>query len=239
MLDGRADIAVHSMKDVPAEMPPGLMIASVLEREDPHDALVGNAGDSIDALPEGARVGTSSLRRQCQLAALRPDLRIASLRGNLDTRLAKLDAGEHDAIILAAAGLMRLGLAARIRARVPAATMLPAIAQGAIGIECRSDDNAIIERLGRLADPETGARVAAERALNRRLAGSCHVPLAGHAVLEDGEIWLRGLVGSVDGERVLRAETRGAIADADAVGVEVAEALLADGAGEILAALAD
>lgn len=236
MLDGRADIAVHSMKDVPAEMPPGLMIATVLEREDPHDALVGTA-DSLAALPEGARVGTSSLRRQCQLAALRPDLRITSLRGNLDTRLARLDAGDHDAIILAAAGLVRLGLAARIRARVDTATMLPAIAQGAIGIECRADDAPMIERLARLGHADTAARVAAERALNRRLGGNCSVPLAGHAELHGDQLHLRGLVGRVDGSEILRAEASGPAADAAAIGTDVAEQLLAAGAGAILDAL--
>lgn len=237
LLDGRADIAVHSMKDVPAEVPEGLGIAAVLEREEPHDALVSERYPSLEALPAGARIGTSSLRRQCQLAALRPDLQIASLRGNLDTRLRKLDEGEYDAIILAAAGLVRLGLGERIRARLEPAVMLPAIAQGAIGIECRSDDGAVIERLRRLGHPETEVRVAAERALNRRLAGSCQVPLAGHAELAGGRLSLRALVGRADGSQILRAEQSGPQAEAEAIGDAVGRQLLEAGAGAIIEAL--
>jgi hydroxymethylbilane synthase len=237
MLEGTADIAVHSMKDVPVDFPPGLHVAVIMDREDPLDAFVSNRYGGLDDLPEGACVGTSSLRRQCQLAARRPDLRIEPLRGNVNTRLRKLDDGEYDAIILAAAGLKRLGFAERIRAEIPAADSLPAIGQGAIGIECRSDDarvHALIEPLHHAA---TAERVLAERAMNARLQGGCQVPIAGHAIHEGDGLFLRGLVGTPDGSRLLRAEGRAPVAEAEALGERVAEALLAQGADDILAAL--
>ncbi len=238
LLEGRADIAVHSMKDVPVEFPAGLFLPVVLEREDPCDAFVANRYALPEQLPAGARVGTSSLRRQVQLRAERPDLVIVDLRGNVNTRLAKLDAGEYDAIILACAGLKRLGLGARIRARLDPAQSLPAIGQGAIGIECRSDDPAVQALIAPLDHAETHARVRAERALNARLMGGCQVPVAGFATLQGGQLHLRGLVGRPDGSEVLRAEARGAIEEAEAIGVRVAEDLLAQGAGPILRAAA-
>jgi len=239
MLAGEADIAVHSMKDVPVEFPEGLHLAAILEREDPLDAFVSNRFESLAALPEGAVVGTSSLRRQCQLAARRPDLRIEPLRGNVNTRLRKLDEGEFDAIILAAAGLIRLGFGERIRDRIAAEDSLPAIGQGAIGIECRSDDERVHRLIAPLHDQATAERVLAERAMNARLHGGCQVPIAGHAVHQDGGLYLRGLVGMPDGSRVMRAERGGPAADAERIGTEVAEDLLAQGAGEVLAALAE
>ena len=237
MLDGRADIAVHSMKDVPVELPEGLHLPVIMEREDPRDAFVSNRWASLEELPAGARVGTASLRRQCQLMELRPDLEYLPLRGNVNTRLKKLDAGEYDAIILAAAGLLRLGLAGRIRALLAPEQSLPAIGQGAIGIECRVDDDRVNELIAPLHHRPTALRVAAERAMNERLEGGCQVPIAGHAVLEEDELWLRGLVGSLDGRTILRAEIRGPARDATGLGVIVADRLLAEGADEILAAL--
>lgn len=239
MLDHEADIAVHSMKDVPSDFPEGLHLPIILKREDPRDAFVSNRFESIDALPEGACVGTSSLRRQCQLASRRPDLRIEPLRGNVNTRLAKLDEGQYDAIVLAAAGLMRLEMAERIRGRIEPEFSLPAIGQGAIGIECRAVDPDVNAAIAPLLDPDTADCVRAERAMNARLMGGCQVPIAGHAILEGDGIYLRGLVGTPDGTRILRAEERGPRADAERIGVVVAESLLAQGAAEILAALAD
>ena len=239
MLDNEADIAVHSMKDVPVDFPEGLHLAVIMEREDPRDAFVSNQFESFDALPQGACVGTSSLRRQCQLADLRPDLRIEPLRGNVNTRLAKLDAGEYDAIILAAAGLVRLGFEDRIRSRIDPAVSLPAIGQGAIGIECRADDPRVNELIAPLYHRDTADRVLAERAMNARLHGGCQVPIAGYAVLDGDRLMLKGLVGTPDGTRILRAESEGPRADAEAIGVRVAEALLAQGADEILSALGE
>ena len=235
LLDGRADIAVHSMKDVPVEFPDGLHLPVILEREDPRDAFVSNAYARFEDLPQGARVGTSSLRRQCQLAARRPDLVIDSLRGNVNSRLAKLDAGQFDAIILAAAGLKRLGFADRIRCELEPETSLPAIGQGAIGIECRRDDARTGALIAVLDDPDTHLRLRAERALNTRLKGGCQVPIAGHAILDGDQLWLRGLVGESDGSRMLRAERRGPASEAEALGVQLAEDLLALGADVILA----
>ncbi|AOS96608.1 Porphobilinogen deaminase [Microbulbifer aggregans] len=233
MLDGRADIAVHSMKDVPMEFPEGLHLPVICEREDPRDAFVSNHFSGIDALPEGAVVGTSSLRRQCQLLARRPDLEVKFLRGNVNTRLAKLDAGEFDAIILAAAGLLRLEMRDRIRDFLAPEILLPAGGQGAVGIESRRDPE--LEALLRpLHHTETSTRLVAERALVRRLNGSCQVPIGGFAVLEDGELWLRGLVGSPDGKEMIRAERRGPAADGEAMGFAVADELLANGADKIL-----
>lgn len=237
MLEGRADIAVHSLKDVPVDLPEGLHLPVILERENPRDAFVSSRYPSIAELPQGARVGTSSLRRQCQLAARRPDLRIEPLRGNVNTRLAKLDGGELDAVILAAAGLLRLGFVERIRAYLEPEESLPAIGQGAIGIECRSDDERVNALIAPLHHGPTAARVAAERALNRRLQGGCQVPIAGHARLEGDRLYLRGLVGLPDGSRILRAEAHGPVDQPVALGESVAQDLLDQGAGEILADL--
>lgn len=237
LLDNEADIAVHSMKDVPMDFPEGLGLFCICEREDPRDAFVSNTFASLDELPAGSVVGTSSLRRQAQLLALRPDLKIHFLRGNVNTRLAKLDAGEYDAIILAAAGLIRLGFGARIRASISVEASLPAGGQGAVGIECRSADSEIHALLAPLHHRETALRVTAERALNKHLNGGCQVPIACYALLEDEQLWLRGLVGQPDGGLLLRAEGRAPAADAEALGVQVAEALLAQGASAILAAV--
>ncbi|WP_027351342.1 hydroxymethylbilane synthase [Halotalea alkalilenta] len=239
LLDGRADIAVHSMKDVPMHFPQGLGLEAILERGAPTDAFVSDRFDSLEALPEGARVGTSSLRRQLQLLELRPDLLVSSLRGSVQTRLAKLDAGEFDAIVLATSGLQRLGLDARIRQELAPELMLPACGQGALGIECRRDDQRLLELIRPLIDRDTTARVLAERAMNTRLDGGCQVPIGGYAVLEQGGagLWLRALVGSPDGARVLRFEARGASNEPERLGIEVAEALIQQGAGEILAAV--
>jgi len=237
MLEGDADIAVHSMKDVPVELPEGLHLPVIMQREDPRDAFVSNSCDSIEALPEGAVVGTSSLRRQCQLADRRPDLQIKSLRGNVNTRLRKLDDGEYDAVILAAAGLIRLGFGERIRHAVDPADSLPAIGQGAVGIECRADDERVNGLLAPLHHADTASRVLAERAMNERLEGGCQVPIGGHAVLQDEELWLRGLVGTVDGSEIIRAEIRGPRADAERLGIVLAEELLAHGAADILKSL--
>lgn len=239
MLEGRADIAVHSMKDVPVAFPEGLHLPVILAREDPRDAFVSSRFAGLAELPHGARVGTSSLRRQVQLRAHRPDLEILDLRGNVNTRLAKLDAGVYDAIILACAGLRRLGFESRIRACLSPEESLPAIGQGAIGIECRVDDPRVHDLIAVLDDPETHVRVTAERAMNHRLMGGCQVPVAGFAELDDGRLRLRGLVGRPDGSQVLRAEGEAPAAEAEALGERVAERLLAQGAGEILAALAE
>ncbi|SFB58390.1 hydroxymethylbilane synthase [Azotobacter beijerinckii] len=237
LLENAADIAVHSMKDVPMEFPEGLGLYCICEREDPRDAFVSNVFESLDALPAGSVVGTSSLRRQAQLLARRPDLKIQFLRGNVNTRLAKLDAGEYDAIILAAAGLIRLGFEARIRSRIAVADSLPAGGQGAVGIECRSADREIQALLAPLNHEPTALRVGAERALNRRLNGGCQVPIACYAELEGDQLWLRGLVGQPDGSLLLRAESRAASSEAESLGVQVAEALLAQGAQRILEAV--
>lgn len=235
MLEGRADIAVHSMKDVPVEFPEGLHLAVICEREDPHDAFVSNQYQSIDDLPQGARVGTSSLRRECQLRTYRPDLKVLPLRGNVNTRLRKLDEGQFDAIILAMAGLKRLGFDERIRSALTPEQSLPAIGQGALGIETRIDDDEMNALIAPLHCPKTASVVIAERALNRRLAGGCQVPIAGFAMLECDEIWLRGLVGRPDGTELLRAEICGPAAEAESLGIQVAEELLAQGADKILA----
>ncbi|MFV3384049.1 hydroxymethylbilane synthase [Pseudomonas sp. NY15364] len=237
LLENEADIAVHSMKDVPMDFPEGLGLYCICEREDPRDAFVSNTYSSLDALPEGSVVGTSSLRRQAQLLARRPDLKIQFLRGNVNTRLAKLDAGEYDAIILAAAGLIRLGFEDRIRSSISAEDSLPAGGQGAVGIECRSADSDVHALLAPLHHRETALRVTAERALNKHLNGGCQVPIACYALLEDDQLWLRGLVGQPDGGLLLRAEERAASGDAEALGVRVAEALLAQGADAILQAV--
>ena len=232
LLDERADIAVHSMKDVPMELPPGLTLGVICEREDPRDALVGVT--SFDDLPEGARLGTSSLRRSCQVMQRRPDLQIGFLRGNVNTRLAKLDAGEFDAIILACAGLKRLGFDARIGAAIDEDFLLPAGGQGAVGIEYRETDSRVAELLAPLAHEETSRRVIAERTVVRRLDGGCDVPIASFAVAEGDSLWLRARVGSPDGKTVIVSEARGS--EPEALGLEVADALIAKGAAEILKA---
>ena len=238
ILEGRADIAVHSMKDVPVEFPEGLQLRVIMDREDPRDAFVSNRFAGIDDLPRGACVGTSSLRRQCQLSARRPDLSIKPLRGNVNTRLGKLDGGEYDAVILAAAGLMRLGFEARIRTRLSTRESLPAIGQGAIGIECRGGDERVDSLIEPLHHAPTAIRVQAERAMNHRLLGGCQVPIAGHAVLEGDMLSIRGLVGTPDGKCILYGEQSGPSATAEDLGTALAEDLLAQGAGEILSALA-
>jgi len=235
MLDGRADIAVHSMKDVPVEFPQGLALDVICEREDPRDAFVSNSFANIDALPQGAIVGTSSLRRQCQIRALRPDLVIRDLRGNVNTRLAKLDDGQYDAIILAAAGLIRLQMSDRIRAFIEPEVSLPANGQGAVGIECRIDDVTTRALLAPLEHTQTRIRVNAERAMNRHLEGGCQVPIGAYAVVKNDQVHLRGLVGAVDGSEILRDEVSGHINDAQELGVELAKKLLAQGADKILA----
>ncbi|AHN71422.1 porphobilinogen deaminase, putative [Aggregatibacter actinomycetemcomitans HK1651] len=234
LLNKEADIAVHSMKDVPMQFPEGLGLAVICKREDPRDAFVSNSYRTLAELPQGAVVGTSSLRRQCQLKTLRPDLEIRSLRGNVGTRLSKLDNGDYDAIILASAGLIRLGLAERIASFIDVEQSLPAAGQGAVGIECRTDDVAVQQLLAPLADAETTSCVLAERAMNNRLQGGCQVPIGGYAVLRDGELYLRALVGSVDGSTIIRAEGKSAVENADVLGVQIAEQLLAQGADKIL-----
>ncbi len=237
ILNGRADIAVHSMKDVPVALPEGLHLPVIMRREDPRDAFVSGVSTSLDALPEGARVGTSSLRRQCQLAHRRPDLKITALRGNVNTRLGKLDAGEFDAVILAAAGLKRLGFQRRITAYLTPEQSLPAIGQGAIGIECRVDDDRVNGLIKSLHHRGTAACVHAERAMNHRLMGGCQVPVAGYAVLEGDALSLRGLVGEPDGTRILRGEELGSASQAEALGKRLAVGLLEQGADAILRAL--
>lgn len=237
MLSGEADIAVHSMKDVPMVFPEGLHLPVICVREDPRDAFVSNNYATVDDLPQGAKVGTSSLRRECQLRAARPDLQILTLRGNVNTRLAKLDAGEYDAIILAAAGLKRLKLDARIRSPLSPEQSLPAVGQGAVGIETRVDDAEINALIAPLLCPETWIIVSAERAMNKRLNGGCQVPIAGYALLDNGNIWLRGLVGRPDGSLTLRAEVRGKAEEAESLGIALAEELLSQGADDILAAI--
>ncbi|HHO0143952.1 TPA: hydroxymethylbilane synthase [Providencia stuartii] len=235
LLEKRADIAVHSMKDVPVEFPEGLGLVTICEREDPRDAFVSNQYDSLDALPAGSVVGTSSLRRQCQLRELRPDLVIRDLRGNVGTRLSKLDNGEYDAIILAVAGLKRLGLEARIRTALAPEQSLPAVGQGAVGIECRLDDERTRQLLEKLNDDNTSACVLAERAMNMRLEGGCQVPIGSYAIWQDGQIWLRALVGAPDGSQVIRGERLTTPEQATQAGISLAEELLDKGAREILA----
>ena len=234
MLDGEADIAVHSMKDVPVDFPDGLHLAAILEREDPRDALVSSRHPSFQALPAHAKIGTSSLRRQSQIKERLPACEIVGLRGNVNTRLAKLDAGEFDAIVLAAAGLKRLGLGGRITEILSPDTSLPAMGQGAIGIECRDGDDLVNQCVSRLNDEQTALRVTAERAMNERLQGGCQVPIAGFAELRDGRLRLRGLVGSPDGRRMVRGEISGPSTEARRLGITLAEELLGKGADQIL-----
>ncbi len=236
LLKGETDIAVHSMKDVPMELPPGLCLPIICEREDPFDAFVANRYRRLAELPQGACVGTSSLRRQCQLLAARPDLQIKSLRGNVNTRLRKLDEGEFDAIVLAASGLKRLGFDHRIASRTDT-ELLPAVGQGALGIECREEDTLTRQLLQPLLHPISSWCVRAERALNHRLHGGCQVPIAAYATFLDGTLQLRGLVGANDGQTILRVDVSGPAEDPEALGIRAAEALLEQGAAELLAAL--
>ncbi|MDG2918098.1 hydroxymethylbilane synthase [Bisgaard Taxon 10/6] len=235
LLNGEADIAVHSMKDVPMAFPAGLGLSVICKREDPRDAFVSNRYRSLRELPPGAIVGTSSLRRQCQLKTLRPDLKVQSLRGNVGTRLSKLDKGDYDAVILASAGLIRLGMRERIASFIETEISLPAAGQGAVGIECRTGDERVQKLLAPLADAETTACVLAERAMNNRLQGGCQVPIGGYAVLNGDELHLRALVGALDGSKIIRAEGKSAVKNAEVLGVRIAEQLLAQGADKILA----
>jgi hydroxymethylbilane synthase len=234
LLEQRADIAVHSMKDVPGELAAGLCIGAVLARADPHDALLSAGSLELGELPRAARVGTSSLRRQAQLLAARPDLRIEALRGNVDTRLRRLDAGELDAIILACAGLIRLGLESRITSRLDMNLSLPAVGQGVIGVECRTDDAQARARLQALEHAATRTALNAERAFSHRLGGSCSSPIAAHAAIGPGGLTLEGMVAEPDGSRVLRDRITGALDDAEALGIELAERVLAAGADALL-----
>lgn len=237
LLENEADIAVHSMKDVPMDFPEGLGLYCICEREDPRDAFVSNKYNSIDELPEGAIVGTSSLRRQAQLLTYRPDLTIHFLRGNVNTRLAKLDANEYDGIILAAAGLIRLELANRIRSYIPVEMSLPAVGQGAVGIEARTTDTELHELLKPLHHQQTALCVTTERAMNKHLNGGCQVPIAGYALLNNDQLYLRGLVAQPDGQKVLTAEFSAPISQAVQLGIKTAETLLSLGANDILKAI--
>ncbi|MGP5685653.1 hydroxymethylbilane synthase [Psychrobacter glacincola] len=265
LYDKQADIAVHSLKDVPMQLPEGLMLGVYCKRASPTDAFVSNTYNSIDELPQGAVVGTSSLRRQCQLKAYRPDLQIKTLRGNVGTRLGKLDAGEYDAIILATSGLQRIELDERIRGELDINACLPAVGQGALAIECREGDDEVLKLLAPLNDDKARIRLIAERALNRQLEGGCQVPIAAYAVLQMADetssnnddngdngnndngnvLWLRGRVGQSDGSELLKAEKRVTLigtqaeqeVQANQLGIDVANILLADGAGDILSAI--
>jgi len=237
MQEGRADIAVHSMKDVPMNLPEGFILAAICEREDPRDALVSNDYAQLADLPTGALVGTSSLRRQALLKAHFPHLNIAPLRGNVQTRLRKLDEGQFAAIVLAAAGLKRLGLSARIASTLAPSDSLPAVGQGAIGIECRAERADLIERMAPLNHPDTAACVMAERAMSRRLAGSCQTPLGGYAQIISGQLSLTGFVADLEGKRFVQATLTGSPLDAEKIGRALAEELIAQGADKILAEL--
>ena len=237
MLEGRADIAVHSVKDVPMNLPPGFTLAAIGEREDPRDALVSNRFDSLEALPVGARVGTSSLRRECQLRARFPHLLIEPLRGNVQTRLRKLDEGHYDAIILAAAGLKRLGLAARIRLELTPEQSLPAVGQGALGIECLASRTDLLALLAPLNHADTAACVHAERSMSRSLGGSCQVPLGGYAQIINDTISLRGFVAEIDGSRIISGQISGTRDQAETLGATLGAQLITQGADKILAAL--
>lgn len=237
LLDGRADLAVHSMKDVPMALPEGLTLAVICEREDPLDAFVSNQFEKFADLPQGAKVGTSSLRRKSQILKQRPDLQIIDLRGNVGTRLAKLDDGQYDAIILASAGLKRLGLSERIRHCLTPDISLPAVGQGALGLECRAADQDVLALIQPLLHEETDVCVRAERAFNAYLEGGCQVPIAGYATLQNGQIHIEGRVGSADGQTLLRAELTDEASNAQQLGENLARNLLDQGAGELLKAL--
>jgi len=234
LLNGTADIAVHSMKDVPVEFPPGLQLGAVLQRHDPRDAMISNRYQRFSEIPAGAKIGTSSLRRQCQIKKHNAEYEIISLRGNVNTRLSKLDAGIYDAIVLAAAGMERLGLHSKVSEYLDPSFSLPAIGQGAIGVECRSDAPDVMEILSCLNDDDTRICVTAERAMNRTLEGGCQVPIAGFAELKDGVLRLRGLVGRPDGSKIIRSEASGQTADAEQIGQGLADELLCLGADKIL-----
>jgi hydroxymethylbilane synthase len=237
LVEGRADLAVHSLKDVTLEMPAGLCVPAVLTREDPHDAFVSKRYASLDTLPQGARVGTSSLRRRAQLSAHRPDLEVLEVRGNVGTRLARLERGDFDAILLAVAGLKRLDLSTRITAPLDADIVLPAIGQGALAVQCRTGDAHVLDLVEPLDDPDTHACTDAERSFNRRLGGDCHVPIAGYAELHGAELYLSGLVARPDGREVIRGSVQGQRTEAQALGIALAEALIERGAARLLAAL--
>ncbi|MHA2939865.1 hydroxymethylbilane synthase [Vibrio sp. RC27] len=234
MLEDKADLAVHSMKDVPVEFPEGLGLTTICEREDPRDAFVSNKYISLEQLPQGAIVGTCSLRRQCQIKADRPDIIIKDLRGNVGTRLGKLDAGNYDAIILAAAGLKRLELEHRIASFIEPEQSLPAVGQGAVGIECRLDDDRLHKLLAPLHHQDTADRVFCERAMNNTLQGGCQVPIGSYSVLQGDQIWLRALVGEPDGTKIVSNDIIGPRQEAEALGIELANKLLDQGAKEIL-----
>jgi hydroxymethylbilane synthase len=235
LAENRADIAVHSMKDVPTDLPDGMMLAAMLPREDPRDAFVSRTFARLDALPQGARVGTSSLRRQCQLKAVRPDLQILLLRGNVETRLRKLDEGQYDAIILASAGLIRLGLANRITHAIDFERSLPAVGQAIVGIECRSEDLQTRELVSALNDPAAWTCCDAERAFALRLEGSCQSSIAGYAEIIGDELSLRGVVGSADGGEMYRGSVKGPKQEGRTLGIRLADQLLDAGAGPLLA----
>ncbi|QBQ17379.1 hydroxymethylbilane synthase [Acinetobacter haemolyticus] len=237
LLDGRADLAVHSMKDVPMHLPDGLTLAVICEREDPLDAFVSNQYARFEDLPQGAKVGTSSLRRKCQILQQRPDLEIVDLRGNVGTRLSKLDDGLYDAIILASAGLKRLDLADRIRHCLAPVLSLPAVGQGALGLECRADDEKLLALIQPLQHEETSICVRAERALNAYLEGGCQVPIAGYATIVNHQLQIEGRVGSVDGKTLLKKQLIGSTDQAEQLGEQLAQDLLDQGAGELLKAL--
>ncbi len=234
LLDGRADLAVHSLKDVPTEFPDGLSLTAYTERQDATDALISNGHKKLTELKDGAKIGSSSLRRRCQLLKVRPDLNIVDLRGNLDTRLKKVESGEYDAIILASSGMKRLGWEGRITECLSTETLLPAIGQGALGIETRTDDAEMKDLLAFLNHKETSVAVIAERALLRKLEGGCQVPIASYGEVEGDTLRLRGLVGSLDGKTFISDELKGNISDPEGLGVKLAESLLDKGAGEIL-----
>lgn len=234
MLEGKADIAVHSMKDVPYEIPKDFELGAILKRENPFDAFVSNNFESINDLPQGAKVGTCSMRRIVQLKAIRPDLEILDLRGNVNTRLQKLDKGEFDGIILACAGLIRLGFEDRIKQQIPAEQSLPAVGQGAVGIEIRENDSMILDLIKPLVDKQTTYRVSAERAMNARLEGGCSVPIAGYSTIDGAQITLTGLVGNVDSGVILKHQVSGSVDAAEALGVQLADTLIEMGAREIL-----
>ena len=234
MMEGVADIAVHSMKDVPYEIPPGFELGAILKRENPFDAFVSNNFDSINDLPQGAKVGTCSMRRIVQLKAIRPDLEILDLRGNVNTRLQKLDDGEYDAIILACAGLIRLKFEDRIKQQIPVEQSLPAVGQGAVGIEIRENDQEILDLIAPLIDIETSYRITCERAMNARLEGGCSVPIAGFSTIENDQITLTGLVGNVDTGIILKERVSGSIDESEKLGVVLADKLISLGAKDIL-----
>jgi len=234
MLEGKADIAAHSIKDVPMEFPEGLFLSTILEREEPCDAFVSNTYASIQDLPEGAIVGTCSLRRKCQLLSKRPDLKIKDLRGNVNSRLQKLDNGDYDAIVLACAGLVRLEMDDRIKQRISSSWILPAVGQGAVGLEAREGDEETLNLLSVLQHDDTTDRVTAERALNKRLEGGCQVPIASYALLDGDTLHLQGLVGEPDGSKIVEGDISGHRSEAEQLGIKLADDLLSRGAKEIL-----